>query len=61
MATVTWPDLWASQGASTKVGGLIVGIVAYIAYNHLVVRTNKVVYQMEANSVEFLDHLNEPI
>ena len=46
---------------TTTVAGLIVGIVAYIAYNHLVVRTNKVVYQMEANSVEFLDHLNEPI
>lgn len=46
---------------TTTVGGLIVGIVAYIAYNHLVVRTNKVVYQMEANSVEFLDHLNEPV
>lgn len=46
---------------TTTVAGLIVGIVAYIAYNHLVVRTDKVVYQMEANSVEFLDHLNEPI
>jgi biopolymer transport protein ExbB len=46
---------------TTTVGGLIVGIVAYIAYNHLVVKTNKVVYQMEANSVEFLDHLNEPV
>lgn len=46
---------------TTTVGGLIVGIVAYIAYNHLVVKTDKVVYQMEANSVEFLDLLNEPI
>jgi biopolymer transport protein ExbB len=46
---------------TTTVGGLIVGIIAYVAYNHLVVRTNKVVYQMEANSVEFLDLLNEPI
>ena len=46
---------------TTTVGGLIVGIVAYVAYNHLVVKTNKVVYQMEANSVEFLDHLNEPV
>ena len=46
---------------TTTVGGLIVGIVGYIAYNHLVVRTNKLVYKMEANSVEFLDHLNEPI
>ncbi|HNQ28004.1 MAG TPA: MotA/TolQ/ExbB proton channel family protein [Aquaticitalea sp.] len=46
---------------TTTVGGLIVGIVAYMAYNHLVVRTDKVIYQMEANSLEFLDHLNEPI
>ncbi|AWM13186.1 MotA/TolQ/ExbB proton channel family protein [Flavobacterium sp. NRK F10] len=46
---------------TTTVVGLIVGIVAYIGYNHLVVRTNKVVNQMEANAVEFLDLLNEPI
>jgi len=46
---------------TTTVAGLIVGIIAYITYNHLVVKTNKVVYQMEANSLEFLDHLNEPI
>ncbi|MDN3493911.1 MotA/TolQ/ExbB proton channel family protein [Winogradskyella bathintestinalis] len=46
---------------TTTVGGLIVGIVAYVAYNHVVGRSNKVVYQMEANSIEFLDHLNEPI
>lgn len=46
---------------TTTVAGLIVGIIGYIAYNHLVVRTDKVIYQMEANSVEFLDHLNEPI
>ncbi|NRR93478.1 MotA/TolQ/ExbB proton channel family protein [Winogradskyella undariae] len=46
---------------TTTVAGLIVGIVAYVTYNHIVGRTNKVVYQMEANSVEFLDHLNEPI
>lgn len=46
---------------TTTVGGLIVGIIAYMAYNHLVVKTDKIVYQMEANSLEFLDHLNEPI
>ncbi|NNE32260.1 MAG: MotA/TolQ/ExbB proton channel family protein [Winogradskyella sp.] len=46
---------------TTTVGGLVVGIIAYVAYNHIVVRTNKVVHSMEANSVEFLDHLNEPI
>ena len=46
---------------TTTVAGLIVGIIGYIAYNHLVVRTNKVIHQMEAHSVEFLDHLNEPV
>jgi biopolymer transport protein ExbB len=45
---------------TTTVAGLIVGIIAYIQYNHLVVRTDKVMYQMEAKSVEFLDLLNEP-
>ncbi|RXG14039.1 outer membrane transport energization protein ExbB [Leeuwenhoekiella aestuarii] len=45
---------------TTTVAGLIVGIVAYIGYNHLVVRTDKVVHQMEATAVDFLDLLNEP-
>jgi len=45
---------------TTTVGGLIVGIIAYISYNHLVVKTNKVVYQMETTSLEFFDLLNEP-
>ena len=46
---------------TTTVAGLIVGIIAYITYNHLVVRTDKVVYQMEAMSVDFLVLLNEPV
>jgi len=46
---------------TTTVAGLIVGIIAYIGYNHLVVRTDKVVHAMEANTVDFLDLLNEPI
>ncbi len=46
---------------TTTVGGLIVGIISYVTYNHLVVKTDKVVYQMEAKSVEFLDLLNEPV
>ncbi|MEZ4969692.1 MAG: MotA/TolQ/ExbB proton channel family protein [Flavobacteriaceae bacterium] len=46
---------------TTTVAGLIVGIIAYIGYNHLVNRTDKVVHKMEANAVEFLDLLNEPI
>ncbi len=45
---------------TTTVAGLIVGILGYICYNHLVVKTNKVVYQMEVTSLEFLDLLNEP-
>jgi biopolymer transport protein ExbB len=45
---------------TTTVAGLIVGIISFVAYNHLVVKTDKIVYQMEANSLEFLDLLNEP-
>tara|TARA_B100000287_G_scaffold383582_1_gene389463 strand:- start:3133 stop:3804 length:672 start_codon:yes stop_codon:yes gene_type:complete len=45
---------------TTTVAGLIVGIFGYITYNHLVVKTNKVVHQMEANTLDFFDLLNEP-
>jgi biopolymer transport protein ExbB len=45
---------------TTTVAGLVVGIIAFMGYNHLVVKTNKIVYQMEANAVDFLDLLNEP-
>ena len=45
---------------TTTVAGLIVGIIAYIGYNHLVVKTDKIVHQMEATAVDFLDLLNEP-
>jgi biopolymer transport protein ExbB len=46
---------------TTTVAGLIVGIIAYIGYNHLVNRTDKVIHKMEANAIEFLDLLNEPV
>ncbi len=45
---------------TTTVAGLIVGILGYISFNHLVVKINKAVYQMESSSLEFLDLLNEP-
>jgi biopolymer transport protein ExbB len=45
---------------TTTVGGLAVGIIAYIGYNLLVSRVDKVVYNMEANAMEFMDLLNEP-
>jgi biopolymer transport protein ExbB len=45
---------------TTTVAGLVVGIIAYMGYNHLVVKTDKVVHIMEANATDFLDLLNEP-
>jgi biopolymer transport protein ExbB len=44
----------------TTVGGLIVGIMAYIGYNLLVAQVDKVIHKMEARAIEFLDLLNEP-
>lgn len=44
----------------TTVAGLIVGIIAYLAYNYLVTRVSKVVHKMEYSSVEFIDLLQEP-
>lgn len=44
----------------TTVAGLIVGIVAYLAYNILVARVEKVVNQLEARATEFMDLLYEP-
>ncbi len=48
------------QAMITTVGGLIVGIIAYICYNILVARIEKLVYLLEARSTEFMDLLNEP-
>ncbi|GHU85519.1 biopolymer transporter ExbB [Bacteroidia bacterium] len=45
----------------TTVGGLIVGIIAYICYNYLVARIEKVVYVLETKATEFMDLLNEPV
>lgn len=44
----------------TTVAGLIVGIIAYLAYNFLVTRVSKVVHKMEYSSIEFIDLLQEP-
>lgn len=44
----------------TTVAGLVVGIIAYMAYNYLVAKVDKVVHNMESSSIEFLDLLNEP-
>tara|TARA_X000000368_G_scaffold417986_1_gene416060 strand:- start:413 stop:1105 length:693 start_codon:yes stop_codon:yes gene_type:complete len=46
---------------TTTVAGLIVGIIAFIAYNYLVSKVDKVVFMLEAKTTEFLDllHHNE--
>ena len=44
----------------TTVGGLIVGIIAFIFYNILVAQIDKVVNLLESKSIEFMDVLNEP-
>ena len=45
----------------TTVAGLIVGIIAYFAYNILVAKIENVVFEMEAATSNFLDLLNEPV
>lgn len=44
----------------TTVAGLIVGILAYLAYNYLVTRVAKVIHKMEYISIDFIDLLQEP-
>ncbi len=48
------------QAMITTIVGLIVGIIAYMAYNNLVSKVSKVVHKMEATSIEFIDILEEP-
>jgi len=45
----------------TTVAGLIVGICAFFAYNYLVSRVGKIVNNLEAKTLEFMDLLNEPV
>jgi len=45
----------------TTVAGLIVGILGYFAYNNLIVKVERVVFNLEATLTEFMDILNEPL
>ena len=45
----------------TTVGGLFVGILAYIFYNIIVSKIDKVVNLLERKSIELMDLLNEPV
>jgi biopolymer transport protein ExbB len=48
------------QAMVTTVAGLIVGIMAYMAYNVLTAKVEKVVNLLESSTLEFMDLLNEP-
>jgi biopolymer transport protein ExbB len=44
----------------TTAAGLFVGIIAYLGYNYLVTRVQKIVHNMEFTSIDFIDLLQEP-
>lgn len=57
------PDVLAGgiyQALITTAFGLVVGLFALIGYNLLVAKVEKVVFQMERSTMEFMDLLQEP-
>ncbi|MEL6866190.1 MAG: MotA/TolQ/ExbB proton channel family protein [Bacteroidota bacterium] len=48
------------QALITTAFGLAIGIFAFVGYNLLVANIEKVVYEMERTTVEFMDLLQEP-
>lgn len=44
----------------TTAAGLVIGIIAYLGYNYLVAKVQKVIHRMEYSSIEFIDLLQEP-
>lgn len=54
-ADITLLSAGIYQALTTTVAGLIVGIIAMFAYNYLVAELDKVVNQMEAKTMEFMD------
>ena len=42
----------------TTVAGLVVGIIAFIAYNYLVSKVDKVIFMLEAKTTDSLDLLH---
>jgi len=57
------PDVLAGgiyQALITTAIGLAIGIFAFVGYNLLVANVEKVVYEMERTTVEFMDLLQEP-
>lgn len=57
------PDVLAAgiyQALITTAIGLMIGIFAFVGYNLLVANVEKVVYNMERTTLEFMDMLQEP-
>jgi len=57
------PDVLAGgiyQALTTTAFGLAIGIFAFVGYNILVANVDKVIFQMERSTVEFMDLLQEP-
>lgn len=57
------PDVLAGgiyQALLTTAFGLFIGIIAFVGYNLLVAKVEKVVYKMEASTMDFMDLLQEP-
>lgn len=48
------------QAMVTTAAGLVIGIIAYLSYNILVGRLDKVAFKMDELSVRFIDMLQEP-
>lgn len=44
----------------TTATGLFIGILAYLGYNYLVTRVQKLVHKMEYTAIDFVDLLQEP-
>ena len=58
------PDVLASgiyQALTTTAFGLFIGILAFVGYNYLVAKIDKVIFNMEQTTVEFMDLLQEPV
>lgn len=60
---VVSPKLLSSgiyEAMITTAAGLFVGILAYLGYNFLIARVEKLVHRMEYTSIDFIDLLQEP-
>jgi len=48
------------QALITTAFGLVIGIFAFVGYNLLVAKVEKVIFQMEKTTIDFMDLLQEP-